>query len=272
MGGLRKESPRLFFRMRKLLLAAVLLAAPAPLAGWSRLGHRVVSRLAEDRLTGDARKAIRDLLDGGSLSSVATWADSIRGLRPETGSWHFINLPLAASAQEWRRYCPSDSCVLAALDRFAGVLADRTRPRAERADALRFLVHFVADVHQPLHASNHEDHGGNDLAVLWHDRTITLHAVWDTWLIASAGLDEDQWLGRLRKDVKRLDRKAIERGSPLDWAAESHALARDQVYRLPQPPELSGEYAAENLPRAEDRLARAGIRLAALLNQLLKKG
>jgi hypothetical protein len=95
--------------------------------------------------------------------------------------------------------------------------------------------------------------------------------VWDTFLISSAGLDEDAWLGRLRKTAKRMHRKEVASGTPADWAAESHALARDQVYALPSPPELGGDYATDHLPFAERRLAQAGIRIAALLNQLLKK-
>ena len=111
----------------------------------------------------------------------------------------------------------------------------------------------------------------DDVAVTWEGRPTNLHAVWDTYLISSAGLDEDQWLGRLRKTAGRMHRKEVARGGAAEWGAESHALSRDHVYELPSPPELAGEYAAEHLPLAEQRLAQAGIRLAALLNQLLKK-
>jgi hypothetical protein len=256
--------------MRRFAITVLLLLLPAPVLAWSALGHRLTARLAMDYLSSDARKEIARLLDGGTLADASTWADSIRSARPESYPWHFIDVPVDSSFEGWARYCPPAGCVLGAIDRYAKVLADRHRPDAERAEALRFLIHFVGDLHQPLHVGERNDRGGNDVKVTWQGQPANLHSVWDTYLISSAGLNEDDWLGRLRKTAKGMNRKEVATGSPADWAAESHALSRDHVYRIPSPPELGGAYATENLPRAEQRLAQAGIRLAAMLNQLLK--
>lgn len=257
--------------MRRLLLAASLLLVPVSAHAWGAMGHRVIARLAMDYVSSDTRKEITRLLNGQSLADASTWADSIRSERRETSPWHYINVPVDSSFEGWSRFCPAEGCILSAIDRYAKILADRTRPDADRAEALRFLVHFIGDLHQPLHVGDHGDRGGNTVQVTWQGRPANLHAVWDTYLISSAELDEDQWLGRLRKTAQRMHRKEVASGGSAQWAAESHALARDRIYDLPSPPELAGAYAADHLPLAEQRLAQAGIRLGALLDQLLKK-
>ena len=256
--------------MRRFLLAASLLLLPAPAHAWSVMGHHLTIRLAMDYLSTDALREVHRLLGTASLTDASTWADSIRTERPTTGPWHYINVPTDASFDGWARYCPSEGCVLSAIERYSSVLADRSRPDAERAEALRFLIHFVGDLHQPLHVGERGDRGGNLVKVTWQGRPANLHSVWDSYLISSAELSEDAWFGRLRKTAKRMNRKEVSSGGPVDWAAESHTLARDHVYELPSPPELFGAYSTENLPRAEQRLAQAGIRIAALLNRLLK--
>jgi hypothetical protein len=255
----------------RLLLAASLLLVPASAHAWGTLEHRLISRLAMDYISSDARKEITRLLNGQSLADASTWADSIRSARRETSPWHYINVPADSSFEGWSRFCPPEGCNLSAIDRYATVLADRKRPDPDRAEALRFLIHFIEDLHQPLHVGGRGDRGGNLVPVTWQGRPTNLHAVWDVDIISSAGLDEDQWLGRLRKTARRMHRKEVASGGAAEWGAESHALARDHVYDLPSPPELAGAYAANHLPLAEQRLAQAGIRLAALLNQLLKK-
>ncbi|HEU5218317.1 MAG TPA: S1/P1 nuclease [Gemmatimonadales bacterium] len=256
---------------RRFLMAASLLLLPVSAQAWGVLGHHLTVRLAMDYLTGDVRKEVRRLLNAPTMIEASTWADSIRPQRQTTGPWHYIDVPVDSSFAGWAKYCPAEGCVLSAIERYSRILADRSRPDAERAEALKFVIHFVGDLHQPLHVGERGDRGGNDVKVTWQGRPANLHSAWDTYLISSPGLDEDQWLGRLRKTAKRMNRKEVGSGTPVDWAAESHALSRDHVYAIPSPPELADSYAAENLPRAEQRLAQAGIRLAALLNQLLKK-
>ncbi|NOT08568.1 MAG: S1/P1 nuclease [Gemmatimonadales bacterium] len=258
--------------MRRLTLAVLLSATlSAPAHAWSRLGHTLIGRLADQRLSGKARKEVRRLLLGGDLASVANWADSIRNERRETGPWHYINVPVTGSIAEWRQYCPRDGCILGALDSLIGVLRDRARPDGERREALMFIVHFVGDLHQPLHVGERGDRGGNSVVVSWNGSPSNLHSVWDGSIVSSAGLAPDPWFGRLRKVANGLKRKEVERIDLQAWAGESLTLSRDFVYAIPTPPEVGGDYAQANLPRAEARLARAGLRLGALLTDILGK-
>ena len=255
--------------MRRLLLL-VLLLAPAPLHAWGSLAHRLTARLALDYVSSDARREIARLLGTSDLASVANWADSVRDTGGGSGPPHFINLPVDSAAGDWLRFCPASGCILSAIERYSGILADRRRSDPERAEALRFLVHLVSDVHQPMHVGDRGDRGGNDLPVIWRGERVTLHRVWDLYLVGSARRNENDRLGRLRRVARQMDRKGVASGEAADWAAESHALARDHAYVVPPyPADLHGRYSADNLPRAEARLARAGIRLGALLDRLL---
>lgn len=257
--------------LARALLAGLFLhlATPTSALAWGQLGHRLVARLAEERLSGDARRVVRRLLAGGTLAGNSIWADTILSRRRESAPWHYINIPLDRSAADWKQFCPPAGCILEALERYLAVLSDRNRPDPDRAEALRFIIHFVGDLHMPLHVGDRGDRGGNDLPVTWNGRSTNLHRVWDTELTNSDELDYNRWFGRIRAGSRKLNRGQAERGSVVDWAAESHALSRDFAYALPAPPELAGAYSAENLPRAENRIALAGIRLAALLNRAL---
>lgn len=255
--------------MHHALLAAVLLAwPPVPTALWGGLGHRLIARVAADRISAPVRAEIDTLLGGLALREVALWADSIRPTRPETGPFHYINVPVDSAFTDWRRYCPPTGCILESLERYRALLADRSKPRAERSEALKWVVHLVGDLHQPLHVGERGDRGGNDVAVLWEGFRTNLHSVWDGRLLGSAGLDEEAYWARLRDRLPTAD-PAWSAGGPVDWAAESHAMSRDHVYRLPGDLDTSSDYAREHLPRAERRLLQAGLRLGRLLEDAL---
>lgn len=254
-----------------LLTAAILALASTPAHAWGRLGHQLVGRVAAERLSGNAQRMVRRLLQGGSLADNSFWADTILSGRRETAPWHYINIPLDQSPADWRPFCPPAGCILEALEHNLATLADKTQPDRVRAEALRFTIHFVGDLHMPLHVGDRGDRGGNDFPVTWSGRSTNLHRVWDSELINSAGLDYDAWFGRVRARARTLGRREVERGSIGDWATESHTAARDFAYRLAPGGDPGPDYVSSNLPRVEDRLARAGIRLGFLLNRALTK-
>jgi hypothetical protein len=255
--------------MPHTLLAAILLAwPPVPTTVWGGLGHRLIARVAADRISAPVRAEIDTLLGGRALRDVAVWADSIRPARPETGPFHYINVPLDSSFLGWRRYCPATGCILEALERYRALLADRSKPRAERSEALKWVVHLVGDLHQPLHVGERGDRGGNDVPVLWEGFRTNLHSVWDSRILGSRGLDEEAYWARLRGHLATAD-SAWSAGGPADWAAESHAMSRDHVYRVPGDLDASSDYARENLSRAEQRLLQAGLRLGRMLEDAL---
>ena len=222
------------------------------------------------RLTPRADSVARRLLDGASLADVSDWADQVRHQRPETAPLHYVNIPLAADDYDPARDCPGGACVIAAIEADRLTLADTSAPGDARAEALRFLVHLVADLHQPLHVSNDDDRGGNERRVSLQGRSMSLHQLWDGELLRTTGLDEDQYLGHLTAMMDTLDLTAFERGSVTDWALEGHRIARESAYRLPPDGVLDDQYVAGNLPLAELALIKAGVRLAMMLNAALQ--
>jgi hypothetical protein len=243
--------------------------APASTAVWYGEGHRLVAGIAERRLAPHTIEAVRDLLGGAGLVAAATWADRIEDDRPETKPLHYVNIPLDAAGYDPVRDCPHGRCLIAAIERDRKVLADSAASRAERAEALRFLVHFIGDLHQPLHVSNNADRGGNRRQVVFLGSPTNLHAVWDGDLIQSARLDEPHYLTRLLRKMDSLDLGALERGTIVDWAMEGHRLAAEQAYRLPAGGQIGRKYRDANLAAVDLALIEAGVRLARVLNEAL---
>lgn len=262
-----------------LALAALACAlAPSPAPAWSEDGHRVIAAVAEERLSPAARALVREIA-GGPLDAgdVATWADAQRSDR--TRAWHYVNIAPGAGRYDAARDCPGGACVVAAITRFEAELRERDAAIA-RGDALRWLVHLVADVHQPLHAGTRADRGGNDVPVRLRrgrGQPTNLHALWDGFLVEPlvkrrtpreaarallAGLDPAQ------------ARAWAEERDPAAWADASHALARaivadqrtwahDGVAWVVPP-----GYRDARRPEVERALLQAGVRLAAALDRI----
>ncbi|MCL4793913.1 MAG: S1/P1 nuclease [Bryobacteraceae bacterium] len=251
---------------------ALLLLLQSAAWGWGRDGHALIGRIAERHLTPEARAAVARLLeDGETLSSIGSWADEIRNERRETSTWHYINLPITQPRGDWRAYCPASGCVVSVIPDMMARLRDRSRSRAERAEALKFLTHFVGDLHQPLHTGDRGDRGGNDVPVVFRDRPGNLHSIWDTPILLWMFERDPGLRARLERGAGYWQRRRIERGTLDDWAWEAHAVARDVVYHhLPDGnPALLGEhYARQAAPAVELQVMRAGVRLARLLNEV----
>jgi hypothetical protein len=256
---------------------ALALLVPATLAGgplaagarWWDLGHRVVARLAESRLTPHTRDAVRDILGGQSLADASVWADNIRQYRHDADKLHYVNIPLAATAYVPELHCPGGRCIIAAIEQDRQVLADPAASPDERAEALRFLIHFMGDLHQPLHVADDGDRGGNERAVTFLGHATDLHKVWDGELIDSSVVGQDEYLELLRRRMDSLDLRALERGTVVDWAMEGHRIAVEHAYRLPRDGRIGREYVRANRPIVDRALIAAGVRLAKVLNEAL---
>lgn len=269
--------------MSRLRWIACLLAAvvAAPAAAWGPLGHRIVAQLAEQQLSPTARAEVGRLLapeHARTLADVATWADEIRddpaqqALVERTRKLHYVNFRNADCNYVPPRDCRDGQCVVAAIDHYEAVLADRRRPDAERREALKFVVHFVADAHQPLHAGYRDDKGGNDYQVRYHGRGTNLHAVWDSLLLDTRGLRWKAYAAELDDDgpVSLPPPSPPLDDPPAQWAQESCRIARDDgVY--PRGHVIDDAYLASRRPLAERRLREAGARLADLLNRALAR-
>jgi hypothetical protein len=261
-----------------LLLAG--LGAPAPAVAWGRPAHRIVAELAQDRLHPAARAEVERLLAGepsARLADIANWADDLREAGGQqarvTRRWHFVDFGAGGCDYLPARDCPDGNCVIAAIDRQFLRLSDRRLGDAERLEALRYLVHLVADVHQPLHATPMPDKGGQQFQVAWHGKGRNLHNVWDGLILDRAmqvqGVDEvgyARWLQSrppLPADAtRRSDRGAV------DWAQESCRIVLDGgVY--PASHLIGDDYLDAHRGQADERLRLAGARLADMLNLAL---
>jgi hypothetical protein len=260
--------------MVRLALLLSLLLAPVPAFAWGAEGHEIIAAIALRELSPAVRARAAALLGGDAmLIHDANWADEIRDQRPETGRWHYVDIPLDASGYDARRDCPGNDCVVAQIGNDRRVLADPRAARQIRAEALRFLVHFVGDIHQPLHAVDNDDKGGNAVRVYLPGERTNLHRIWDADVVQALGDDAGAVADGIDRAVTPAQRKSWQAGTPADWANESWRIARDEIY-----PMVRGRRTlrlAANYPRAESavvrgQLARAGVRLAWLLNAALR--
>jgi len=298
-----KTSRKRLRRTLITLVALTALAGPSVLA-WSRLGHWLVGDLAQPLLTPAAQQQVALLLKGESdptLAGVASWADELRSsdsdLGKKSAKWHYVDLDPNRCEYEPKVMCPGDDCVIAAIDAQRKILADTTQAPEARRDALKFLVHFIGDVHQPLHAGSRKDAEGNTDAggnkyqislrtavapesrggkrrAVGEPAGTNLHAVWDFYELESAVLPPEAYAAKLRKDgIPQITPEAL--GSPADWAVEScKGINAQGLY--PQDGDgqwqhkLGGVYLDAKRPYAEERIRTAAARLAAVLNEALK--
>ncbi len=257
-----------------VLVVPLAFAVPRRAAAWGCAGHAIVGTGAMELVAPATRGAVAGLLDGETLGAASCWLDDIRPSRPDTKRWHYVDIPGGATAYDPARDCvpePDGDCIVAAIGRARTALADRTRPRVERADALRVLAHLVGDLHQPLHCDDHDDHGGNEVRVEFAGERTNLHRLWDTGLVEQELRASWAWPGFPESVYALLgDEREARRGDVPDWAMETHALAENEVYgRLPADRRLGPDALRLAEPTLRRQLARASVRLAAALDAAL---
>ncbi len=260
-----------------LLPLLSLLIVPAAWA-WSTWQHQVIAEIAEEHLQPEVLREVKYLLGKHNrMSDEAGWADYIRGYWWWSAPWHYINWPLELEEPDFDVLATRRGNVVSALEKQLEIYSDRKQSRQERLDALKFVIHFVGDAHQPLHCGKVDDRGGNDIPVRLQGKLTNLHSAWDGWMYDRGGDTPAAHAARLLLSLKPGERDRIMRGRPLDWAMESHRISREFVYpRLEDlairkepslPPELAGPYAEAAEPIIRRRLLEGGLRLAYLLNQ-----
>jgi nuclease S1 len=270
---------KIWKKVRRLApLAALLLTilpVPDPVWAWGRVGHRAAARMAESRLTPSALAAVHALLGPGvSVADASTWADEQREI-PEAHRWHYVNIPIR-EMQYAPRFCQSGGCVVSKIEDFRRILRDPRAGRLQKQQALKFLIHFIADLHQPLHVGDNKDQGGNLLQVRFYGIGTNLHRVWDSEIIERHTKNERVWLWDF--DFIANPRMVVEwsKGTPEDWANETLQVAK-VAYCLPGTgtPMKSGfrlgnEYCTFALPVIQKQLAKSGIRIAFVLNEIFR--
>ena len=276
-------------RVCSTVAAAVLLVSLSSRpAAWGAVGHHIVARIAWALMTPVARERASVLLDKGGFDAFvasATWADEVRADRPATYNWHFVNIHVTESVYDAAKHCPATDrgdCVVAAIARLRAEILDAGSTPVQRSEALKFLVHFVGDLHQPLHTFDNRDRGGNDVrvAALRGDegRPTNLHAVWDTALINLSPESEAARAERLL--IAWAPRTAIVDLDVVKWIESNREISRDVAYRYAgfaptgpplEPVTLDEAYRKAAIEVIDRQLQLGGARLAGLLNSLLDR-
>ena len=268
--------------MRALLAGVLLFTLGAARSwAWGRQGHRLVGLVAEQYLSPAAKAQVAELLRKETLADVASWADDYRSEHPETAPWHFVDIPSTAAAYDRNRDCPLPAddpkspwrdCVTDRILYFEGRLADTDLPPRERAMALKFLVHFIGDIHQPFHDLG-DERGGNGIHVSFlgstqcGTRVCNLHEVWDDELIEEQRLNDKQMTLMLLAEIRENHWERLAGGEPAAWANAGHRYAVNALVR--NGALLGREYVTEETRVVDSQLALAGLRLAHVLNRLL---
>jgi hypothetical protein len=228
------------------------------------------------------------------MAAASTWADENKE-QLKTGEWHYIDLALQDKKNAMRERCPNANCVTERIEIFRKQLKERSSTGLSDRDALRYLIHFVGDVHQPLHAVSNADLGGNCEQIRPVYEAKNLHALWDGGLVGALGLNDMKLADNLEGYIGRLDkgtRNSWSKGDAEKWTWESHVLAKDDIYgRLHIPlqpvvfpktcktapgeianfrPYIDSLYVNDMKPVVRDQLSKAGLRLAKILNDSLK--
>lgn len=249
-----------------------------PVLAWGDNGHRIVCAIAWDEMRPATRRKISKILaeKGGKVAfaNSCNWADDIRADRPETAPHHFLNVAADAASVDLKRDCPPErGCVVTAIEQHLQTLRISRDPAA-RGEALRFVAHYIGDIHQPLHVGHVEDHGGNSIKGTFMGRPSSLHHVWDFGLLEATGETWQQTAKRLRAQITPALRDVWSDTGALDWAEESYAAvraARVGYAMASQNFNWGDAYARANLPVAEMRIKMAGVRLAQTLEITLSR-
>ena len=239
-----------------LVFGTLFFGSERPALAWGRMGHRAAARFVESRLSPQARSIIRDLLEPGeSLADAATWPDENSREIPGSAAWHFVNVRIS-SLHYSPRDCRPQGCVVTKIAEFRTILADHNAPRSRRRMALRYFVHLVQDLHQPMHVADRNDRGGNNLQLRYgrYDNT-NLHQVWDSGLLGQRYRREADLVHELETVANQPASRDWVKGRLEDWADESLEVGRRAYLAVPgsnvilRPGDsISREYENQNLP------------------------
>ncbi|EAQ41151.1 S1/P1 nuclease [Polaribacter sp. MED152] len=256
--------------IKVLALISLLFVASTPKEDvyfWGKTGHRVTGKIAEKHLTKKAKRKIDKLLKGQSLAFVSTFADEIKSDRAYRAysPWHYVNMGLTETYEESAKNPKGD--LVTGIAKCIEVLEDDASSEADKNFHLKMLVHFIGDLHQPLHIGRKEDKGGNDVQVQWFGRGTNLHSVWDSKMID----DYQMSYTDLADNAEELSKKQIEfieQGSVVDWVNEVHQIT-DDVYNSAKIGEnLRYRYSYDHFATVRQQLQKGGIRLAKILNDI----
>ena len=251
------------------LVFSLVLLLPSQTFAWGEKAHRIIGRLAWEKLSEQAKQQVRTLLPeessdpDGPLAAVSMWADRQSVVYREQARWHFVEIPLSAPGYDENRDCRDGNCIVVKLND-QKIILESSEPRKARAEALKYVVHLVGDVHQPLHCANNNDHSGNLVQVKFLGQISNLHKVWDVDMIETSK-------DTVKDYVTDLMEFKVSPGFWIDrWANDSHAIAQKYAYVIPQDRELGNTYYRRNETVVKQQLALASEKLVQILEEALK--
>lgn len=268
--------PKLFRRnLFKTVFLSFALLAPLFSFCWGVTGHRVVAEIAQNHLTKKAKKELRNLIGKETLAQWANWADFIKSDTTHTwdhaSKWHYVDLPANLTKDEFiaaLKKLPGEN-LYTQIQAMSKQIADHSLSLEQRQIALRFLIHLVGDLHQPLHVGREENQGGNKIKVSWFDKPTNLHSVWDNSLVDFQQYSYTEY-ARILDIASEYQIKEWQESPLEDWFYESYVLA-NKVYSLsPENAKLGYQYNYIFKNDLDTQLLKGGIRLAKILNQVLK--
>ncbi len=234
---------------------------------WGATGHRTIGEIAEKHLTKKAKKQIESLLQGQGLAIVSTFGDNIKSddTYDKFYTWHYVNFPFDTKYEDSKKDKKGD--IVMGIEHCINILKDPNSSQEDKIFYLKFLVHLVGDLHQPLHVGRAEDKGGNDIKVLWHYKKSNLHRVWDSEMIEFYNMSYSE-LAATSSNLSKVQIQSIEEGSVLDWTYESQTLAKKVYNSAKQDEKLSYRYSYDHFELVRSQLQKSGIRLAKILNDI----
>ncbi len=261
-------------KISPILLAGLFSLLPLLAFCWGVTGHRVVAEIAQRHLDKKAAKELRELIGRETLAEWANWPDFIKSDTTHTwdmaSKWHYVNIPGNLTHDEFIKALKElkGENLYSQIQAMTGQLKDHSLSKEKRQVALRFLIHLVGDLHQPLHVGREEDQGGNKINVTWFDKPTNLHAVWDNWLVEEQQYSYTEYAKIL--DIVSNEEVNSCQGSTLeDWFYESYELANKVYANVPANGKLSYRYNYIFKEDLDKQLLKGGLRLAKLLNEAL---
>jgi hypothetical protein len=244
------------------------------LISWGSTGHRTVGQIAENHLTPQAKEAIKNLIGKESLADISNWADEVRSdpAFKNTAGWHYVNLPGGLTYEQFANAVnnmPPDNGYKAILQ-CERILTDPQKAKGQKIVALKYLVHFIGDLHQPMHVSHAEDKGGNSIVVDFFNGTSdNLHGLWDSGLIEHQHSNYKD-LAQAYDTATPEQITKWQTDPPMLWIWESYQISSILYTEVAENNKLGEDYYQEHIPVVQKQIAKAGIRLAGQLNAIFK--
>lgn len=259
--------PRLAF-----LSVIAALALPSAAQAWGKTGHRIGGEIATDYLSEDAKAAITSILGPEDAAEASTWPDFMRSSdeafwQGDSRTWHYVTVPEGEIYGQTP--APTSGDAITALTNFQATLRDPSTSDDDKAPALRFAIHIIGDLHQPLHAGNGTDRGGNDHQVMWFGEATNLHSVWDTKMVDYQQLSYTEYADWLSRRITPDLASEWMVTDPTIWVSESTQL-RDRIYP-DEGANLRWDYNFKHKADMDRRLSQSGVRIAAWLNETFER-